>query len=78
MDIFSIDLSHNEIAFVRHALDLVTVTGKDAKFLSSLQIKLESELSDIERMKQEAQAIKEAQLHEIVELENQKVAKKKS
>jgi hypothetical protein len=51
MDVFSIDVTHNEIAFMRQALDLVTVSGKDAKFLANLQIKLENELIQIEQMK---------------------------
>ena len=41
MDIFSIDFTHNEIAFIRQCLDLPSISGKDAKFLANLQMKLE-------------------------------------
>jgi shikimate 5-dehydrogenase len=52
MEIFSIDVTHNELAFMRQSLDLVTVSGKDAKFLATLQVKIEGELMQIEQMKQ--------------------------
>ena len=35
MNIFSIDLTQNEITFLRQALDLVTIKGTDAKFLAN-------------------------------------------
>jgi hypothetical protein len=50
MDIFSIDLTKMEIAFIRQALDVVSITGKDAKFLAGLQLKLEREMIEIEKM----------------------------
>lgn len=50
MDIFSIDLTVPEIQTIRQALDLITIAGKDAKFLAALQSKLESELSQISQM----------------------------
>ena len=34
MDIFSIDVTHNELTFLRQSLDVVSVSGKDAKFLA--------------------------------------------
>lgn len=47
MDIFSVDFSIPEIQTLRQALDVINVSGKDAKFLASLQIKLETELHQI-------------------------------
>ena len=53
MDLFSIDLSHNEINFIRQALETVQISGKDAKFLANLQVKMEQELAAIQKLKQE-------------------------
>ena len=45
MNLFSVDFSVNELAFIRQALDGVTIKGEDAKFLSHLQLRLENELN---------------------------------
>lgn len=47
MDMFSIDLTPQEISVLRQSLDTITLSGKDAKFIASLQIKLEQELGEI-------------------------------
>lgn len=65
MDIFSIDVTPTEIAFMRQALDLVQISGKDAKFLASLQIKLENEYAQIQEMKAQEEAKKQAELQAI-------------
>ena len=78
MDIFSIDVTHNEIAFMRQSLDLVTVSGKDAKFLANLQIKLENELMQIEQMKAAEEQKKIESLQQILALEEGKAVKKSS
>ena len=65
MDIFSIDVTPTEIAFMRQALDLVQISGKDAKFLASLQIKLESEYAHIQDMKAQEEAKKQEELKAI-------------
>jgi hypothetical protein len=78
MDIFSIDVTHNEIAFMRQSLDLVTVSGKDAKFLANLQIKLENELIQIEQMKAAEEQKKIESLQQILALEEGKSVKKSS
>ena len=78
MDIFSIDVTHNEIAFIRQSLDLVTVSGKDAKFLANLQIKLENELMQIEQMKAAEEQKKIESLQQILALEEGKAVKKSS
>ena len=44
MNIFSIDLTVNEIQLLRQSLDIISIKGTDAKFLANLQIKLENEL----------------------------------
>jgi 16S rRNA G527 N7-methylase RsmG len=62
MDIFSIDVTPTEIAFMRQALDLVQISGKDAKFLASLQIKLESEYAQIQEVKAQEEFKKQAEL----------------
>jgi hypothetical protein len=50
MDLFAVDFSFNELQFLRQSLDLVSIKGTDAKFLASLQIKIEAEL--VEKIKQ--------------------------
>ena len=62
MDIFSIDVTPTEIAFMRQALDLVQISGKDAKFLASLQIKLESEYAQIQEVKAQEESKKQVEL----------------
>mgnify|MGYP006921281460 CR=1 FL=1 len=50
-EIYSIDLTVTEIAFIRQSLDIVSINGKDAHFLSNLQYKLENEMKEIEKLK---------------------------
>ena len=47
MDLFSVDLTPQEISICRQALDIITITGKDAKTIAGLQMKLESEIANI-------------------------------
>ena len=76
MDIFSIDLTHNEIVFIRQTLELPSISGRDAKFLANLQIKIENELAQIEQM-QAAEAQKKAEdLQAIINIEQSKASKK--
>jgi hypothetical protein len=49
MDMFSIELTPQEISVLRQSLDTITLSGKDAKFIASLQIKLEQELGEIQK-----------------------------
>lgn len=77
MDIFSIDLSHNEIAFIRQSLDSVTISGKDAKFLATLQVKIEQELIQIGQMKRTEEQLKAQELQQILQQEHQQLAKAK-
>jgi hypothetical protein len=66
MDLFSLDFTPNELNFIRQSLDLVTIKGNDAKFLADLQIKIENELIEIQRLIQQDQHQKEDVLKQII------------
>jgi len=76
MDLFSVDFTHNELVFIRQTLEMPTISGKDAKFLANLQLKVENELAQIEQM-QAADAQKKAEdLQAIINAEQSKASKK--
>ena len=77
MDIFSIDLTHNEIVFIRQTLELPSISGRDAKFLANLQTKIENELAEIERIKAEEEQKKARDLQAIIEVDQSKSSIKK-
>ena len=77
MNIFSIDLSHPEINFIRQALETVSIQGRDAKFCANLQIKLEQELEEITRMIKEEEESKMLGLQQLIEPEQSKTRSKK-
>jgi hypothetical protein len=54
MEVYSIEITPKEISFIRQALDLVNILGKDAKFVADLQIKLENELIQIQSIQKES------------------------
>jgi hypothetical protein len=54
MEVYSIEISPKEISFIRQALDLVNILGKDAKFVADLQTKLENELIHIQSIQKES------------------------
>ena len=66
MDLFSIDLTVNEIQLLRQSLDIITITGKDAKFVASLQSKLERELNEIANMLNAAEIKKTQDLQAVL------------
>jgi hypothetical protein len=66
MEIFSIDLTPNELNFIRQSLETIQIQGKDAKFLANLQTKIEHELSEIKRMMQEEEQKKMLALSETI------------
>ena len=66
MDIFSIDLTVPEIQTLRQSLDLITIAGKDAKFLANLQTKLEHELTQISQMLTAEQTKKQEDLQKAI------------
>jgi hypothetical protein len=65
-EIFSIDLTLNELNFIRQSLETVTIQGKDAKFLVNLQMKLEYKLSEVQKLKQEEEQKKMIALSETI------------
>ena len=75
MDLFAVDFSFNELQFLRQSLDLVTIKGTDAKFLASLQIKIETELAEIQQMQLQQEVEKQAALQELIEKEEKKAKK---
>ena len=78
LDVFYIDLTQNEIVFIRQALDVVSVSGKDAKFLASLQVKIEQELLEIDSLKRKEEEKKQAELQQIIQHEQTKSTGKKN
>ena len=66
MNIFSIDLTPNELNFIRQSLETVQISGKDAKFLANLQVKIAHELSEIQRMVNEEEQKKMISLSETI------------
>jgi predicted house-cleaning noncanonical NTP pyrophosphatase (MazG superfamily) len=77
MEIFSIDLTLNELNFIRQSLETVTIQGKDAKFLANLQMRLEHELSEAQRLKQEEENKKLLGLTQAIAADSQKNSNKK-
>ena len=78
MNIFSIDLTVNEIQLLRQSLDIISIKGTDAKFLANLQIKLESELLQIQEMLHKVEEAKQQELQDIVFKEEKKSKKQQS
>ena len=76
MYIVSMDLTPNELNFVRQALDLVSIKGTDAQFLANLQIKFERELAEIQRLNEEEERRKVEIQQQIVATEANKSSKK--
>lgn len=66
MDIFSIDFTVPEIQTIRQSLDLITIAGKDARFLANLQTKLEHELTQISQMLTAEQTKKQEDLQKAI------------
>jgi hypothetical protein len=50
MNTLPVDFSLNELIFLRQSSDIVSITGKDAKFLTNLQNKLEQGITEINNM----------------------------
>jgi plasmid maintenance system antidote protein VapI len=71
------DLTPNELNFVRQALDLVSIKGTDAQFLANLQIKFERELAEIQRLNEEEERRKIEVQQQITTAEANKSSAKK-
>lgn len=76
MYIVSMDLTPNELNFVRQALDLVSIKGTDAQFLANLQLKFERELAEIQRLNEEEERRKVEVQQQITTAEAAKSSKK--
>ena len=75
MNLFSIDLTPQEISTIRQSLDVVSIIGKDAKFLANLQNKLDSEILNIQQVIKQTEAQKQLELQQSLLAEAKKVAK---
>ena len=67
MNIFSVDLTVAEIQLARQSLDVISISGKDAKLVATLQIKLETELTQIQNMITQAETKKAATLQKALD-----------
>lgn len=63
---FELGLTLEETAFIRNALDVVQIQGKNAKMVAHLQTKLEEHIFQVQVNMQMEQQDKEQQLEEIV------------
>jgi hypothetical protein len=59
MNLFSLDFTFPEIQLLRQSLNVITINGSDAQFVANLQVKLDYEMREIERLLQEEQTKKE-------------------
>ena len=75
MNLFSIDLMHGEIQLLRQSLDLISISGKDAKFVATLQVKLEREMAQIQEILKQEEAKKQKELQETLAKEEKKSSK---
>ena len=75
MDLFSIDFTLGELYLLRQSLDVITITGKDAKTVASLQTKLEMEMQAIQSMLQQAETEKQLALTKALETDKKKTSK---
>ena len=77
MNLFSIDFSHAELNFLRQALETIPIQGKDSKFCSHIQIKLEQELEEIVQMMKSEEEAKMLGLQQIIQHEETKTLTRK-
>jgi hypothetical protein len=66
MNLFTIEnLSLDEIAALRQSLNVIDIKGSSAQFIANLQLKLDSELGQIQQMLQAEQSKKQAGIAKI-------------
>jgi hypothetical protein len=58
----TLELAPEEINCLRQSLDTITISGKDAKFIATLQTKLELEINSIIELQNQAQIQKQKDL----------------
>jgi len=75
MNIFEVELSLNEIQLLRQSLDIISISGKDAKFVATLQVKLEREMAQIQEILKQEEAKKQKELQETLAREEKKSLK---
>lgn len=75
MNLFSIDLTPQEISTIRQSLDVVSIIGKDAKFLANLQNKLDLEILNIQQVIKQTEAQKQLELQQALLAEAKKAIK---
>lgn len=75
MDIFSVDFTIPELKVLRQSLDMITLTGKDAKFIAGLQAKLEQEIAQVSEMQSQIAKQKQLELQRVLAVEEKKAKK---
>lgn len=75
MDIFSVDFTLGELQLLRQSLDVITIVGRDARTVASLQDKLDSEIHAVNAMLSEAEAFKQRELVKALEADKKKSSK---
>ena len=75
MNIFQVELTWNEIQLLRQSLDVISISGKDAKFVATLQVKLEREMAQIQEILKQEEAKKQKELQETLAREEKKNSK---
>jgi hypothetical protein len=75
MDLFSVDFTLGELTLLRQSLDVITIAGRDAKTIASLQTKLEMEMQAIQGMLQQAETEKQLALVKAIEADKKKAPK---
>ena len=73
---FQIEFELNELQFLRGALEAINISGKDAKYVANLQIKLENEIADIHKLLQENEQRKSDELQHLVNSDAEKNSNK--
>jgi hypothetical protein len=69
MDIITgtLELNERELVFVRQALDIVQIQGKDAPFLTTLMYKVEQEIKEVYELTNKSQQAKAKGLQEALD-----------
>lgn len=75
MDIFSVDFTLGELQLMRQSLDVISITGRDARYVAQLQMKLEESIQDINLQLQQFELQKQQELVKAIEADKKKHAK---
>ena len=69
MDIITstLELNEKELVFVRQALDIIQIQGKDAPFLATLMYKVEQEIKEVYELTNKSQQAKAQGLQEALD-----------